>query len=449
MARACVSQRCGLCAFELQEGDKIVAITDEGQQSGEMSNTYLMEDESGAAFSRCLGACPHLDGQTIGCHTGCAKHVPSTSLALLLRVLAYQYEPSPFEIARRMQWIHLRFASTTPILTYAKPHLPQELRLQIATHLLQSSALHQYAVAHTDTLLENRGSSDSCIRLSAEIWARFITFEGVRYIASLANSSDDYHTESVFKPDPQNLSSIYIAENYLGVMQVLFSTTVQAPAVKERQGLWWRIIPLRGCETVLNIRTDGAKLRSIAPETKGVSSCLHHPLWSLPPSKPVRPVQLEPSPPAAQLLTLTYNALEVTAYSVCWKGGIIYLHAHFPGEDFAFYKGYKGIWVYFPLEKGERISEIWKRYQFRQSSSLLYKTTYNRVALFGPQPNLHPPAVPTLIDLPPKDRGSRLFFENSPLGHLKSTFFESYFYSTAKLDGVNKIMPCQRYVHGK
>lgn len=83
--------------------------------------------------------------------------------------------------------------------------------------------------------------------------------------------------------------------------------------------------------------------------------------------------------------------------------------------------------------------------------------------------------MPTLIDLPHQDMGSRIFFENSPLGvrnlcfetpepapalgtpalpkpfsqHPKATFFESYFYSAASLDGVSKIVPCQRYSCGK
>lgn len=83
--------------------------------------------------------------------------------------------------------------------------------------------------------------------------------------------------------------------------------------------------------------------------------------------------------------------------------------------------------------------------------------------------------MPTLIDLPLQDRGSRIFFENSPLGvrnlcfettepapasdsptlpeplsqHPKATFFESYFYSAARLDGVSKIVPYQCYSRGK
>lgn len=408
MATACVSQRCGLCGFELQKGDKIVAskfafealaiclltylVTDGGQQSGEMYNDFLMNDGQDATFEQCLGTCSHPDGRAIGCHAMCANHIPLTSREMLLKVLAYQYEPSPFEITRRMRWIRLRFAST-PILRHVKPQLPKELRLQIAKHLLQGPALHQYVIACTDTLPENKECGESRIRLSAEIWARFIDFEGLRYISSLSNTHGNYHTESIFTPDPtQTVTSIYIAENFLGVTQVLFSTAAQAPAVEERQGLWWRIIPLTRCETVLATQTDvsafavtanktnesqGVKLRSIVLEDEEVGSPAN-PLWSFPPSGPIRSVQLEPSLPAARLLTLTYNTPDVIAYSARWKGRIMSLHAHLPGEDSALYKGYEeGIWVYFPLEKGERISEIWKHSQFKQGSSLIVSNLGN------------------------------------------------------------------------
>lgn len=184
----------------------------------------------------------------------CAKHAPSTSRTSLLKVLEYQYKPSPIETSTRLTWLQSKSAR---ILKHAKPHLPQELRLQIARYLLQGTALHRCAVAYTHTLPKNIESSSSRIRLSAEIWARFIKFEGIQYISSLANSRDDYHTTCVFTPDPAQLADcILIGENYLGVMQILFCSSVHIPAVERHHGLWWRIIRLRGGKTVLDIRTD-------------------------------------------------------------------------------------------------------------------------------------------------------------------------------------------------
>lgn len=359
-----------------------------------MCNDYLMEHEQDATFKQCIGACSYSDGRAIGCHATCANHVPSTSRAVLLKALAYQYEPSPFEIARRMRWICLQFASRAPVLKHGKPHLPQELRFQIARHLLQGPILHRYAVECTQTLLENQGSSSSRICLTDEIWARFIHFEGRRYISSLRNSRDDDHTESIFTPDlTQPVDSVFIAENYLGVTQILFCSSFQAPSFKAHDGLWWRVLRLCDEDQMLITQTDvgacslimyrinelqGFKLRIIALDNEETESRVNHPLWSVPALGPVRSVQLVSSPPPAQLSMLLCNEPEVIAYSGFWNHRIMSLHAHITGEDPALYKGpEEGIWVYFPLEEGEKISEIWNHFQFIRGSTLIVRKPAN------------------------------------------------------------------------
>lgn len=233
------------------------AVTDDGQQSGELLNNLSMHDDFGAAFEQCLGACPHLGGRAKGCHTSCANYVPITLRALLLKVLAYQYEPSPHELARRMRWLRLQ---VTSLLRHAKPHLPQEICSQIADYSLQDTALHQYAVMQTRTLPIDRKNDSSRVRASVEIWAHFVDFEGVQYIASLSNTRDDYHAESVFRPiATQAVDCVYVAQNYLGVMRVLFCSSTQPPALDRHQGLWWKIIPLRR-EMVLVTKTDVSAL---------------------------------------------------------------------------------------------------------------------------------------------------------------------------------------------
>ncbi|CAI0652177.1 unnamed protein product [Colletotrichum noveboracense] len=296
-----------------------------------------------------------------------------------------------------------------------------------------------------------------------------INFEGVQYISSLSNTRDDYLAEFVFKPiATQAVDSVYVAQNYLGVMKVLFCSSGQALSVEQRRGLWWRIIPLHRCEPVLVTETDGIKLCALVPAKEETGSHPNPFLWSVPPSEPVRLVQLaEGSPPAAQL------SMRIRFF---WKFSIISLHAHISGEDLAFYEGYEaGIWLYFPLEKGEKITEIWKHGESKADLALIFKTNHDRVALFGPQLKSQALPLSALIDLPRQNGGSRLFFEHSPHGvrslcfetpkpeprpgsslalqkpesPYPKSFSESYFYSTAILDGIDMITLCQRYVWGK
>ncbi|WQF81014.1 hypothetical protein CDEST_06028 [Colletotrichum destructivum] len=503
MALACVSGRCGLCGFKFDCPDWILVsrlhsphlsaiclltyvyvVKDDGQQQSRMMYFELtVWHEQGATFKTCGSKCSHSGGRAKGYHAKCANHVPSTSLAVLLKALAYQHEPLPFEIARRIRWICLQYASRAP-----------ELRFQIARHLLQGPTLHRYAAECTQTLLKYQRSGSSRICLSAEIWARFIHFEGGRYISSLRNSRDDDHTESIFTPDlTQSIDSVFIAENYLGVTQILFCSSFQAPSIKARDGLWWRVIRLCDHDQTLITQTDvsacslimyrinelqGFKLRTIALDNEETESRANHPLWSVPALGPVRSVQLGRGPPPAKLSMLVCNEPDVIAYSALWNLGIMSLHAHTTGGDLAPYNRHEeGIWVYFPLEKGEKISEIWHLSQWLEGSALIFKTTHGRLAIFGPRfiPRTKPLPQSTLLDLPHQERGSRIFYEHSPIGvrnlafetakpvppshsitlnqplsqHPEAAFSKPYFYSAASLDCVDTIVPCQRYIDGR
>lgn len=215
-----------------------------------------MDDDYGASFEQCIGACSHRNGRAIGCHTMCADSVPAVLRASFLKILAYQYEPSPANVVRRYGWICSQWAST-PILRYTRPLLPQEIRLEVARHLLHGPVLRRYAVALTCTWKKNMDCGNAHIRVSAGIWANFINFEGVRYISSLSNTRGECHTELLFTPSSSRpVDVVYIAENHLGTVQVLFGSSGQTPSVQRRQGLWWRLVRLHEREPTLTIQTD-------------------------------------------------------------------------------------------------------------------------------------------------------------------------------------------------
>lgn len=64
---------------------------------------------------------------------------------------------------------------------------------------------------------------------------------------------------------------------------------------------------------------------------------------------------------------LRLNEDSISAYSVCFANGIAMVRAHIPGEDVGFHKWdpyVNPIWLYVPICKGERVSQIWKRQGF-------------------------------------------------------------------------------------
>ncbi|KAJ0159919.1 hypothetical protein CTA2_8892 [Colletotrichum tanaceti] len=500
MINPCVTQRCGLCGFKLQKNDKIVAIFHDGRQSGEMSNTIAMADESGATYINCVGACLHLNGQVTGCHSICADFKLKATITSCLRVLAHQYEPLPCETAMRMRWLRTRFSST--VLLPTRPRLPQELRLQIAAEFLRDAAdASRFAMAQTRHLPSDMQMETRRVHVSADIWASFVEYEGVRYLASVRNGSDNIHKWPIYQVDPAGpvCSVVHVAENYLGIRKLLFCRSARdTPLMTRQPGLWWRTILLTpGRDQVLITKSDrnktqGFKIRGISSEheTASFDSTQTSPLWAVLPSHDVRIFSTDSA--LLQLAwpqimsVLPYNEPEISAYSLFWNLRIRALHAHTKEDGDTMYQGQdEGLWVYFPMERGEKIRQIWKQGDKRGFSLILW-TSRDRLLLFGPQPkkqqSLNPP--PTLLwsDSMPSTGGgggNRLFFQSSPLGvrhmaieapepsplpsghrhHLpgvreppshypRSRLFDYYFYSCVSLSDLDLIIPCRVLVRG-
>ncbi|GJC96153.1 hypothetical protein ColKHC_04979 [Colletotrichum higginsianum] len=81
---------------------------------------------------------------------------------------------------------------------------------------------------------------------------------------------------------------------------------------------------------------------------------------------------------------LPYNEPEISAYSLFWNLRMRALHAHAKEGGNTMYQGQDdGIWVYFPMERGEKIRQIWKQGD-KRSFALILRTTKDRVLLCGP-----------------------------------------------------------------
>lgn len=216
----------------------------------------------GHSYQQCYGDCPHENLRAAGCHSICAKLLPTKSRMSFLKVLEYTYEPSPYEIAARIKWLRQEFASSL-VLQKVAFRLPRELQMLITEYTLESHSLYRFAGARAvlqarSLLDESLLRNSTTLRVADGIWARYIEIEGIRYVASLSNSCDQDHAESVSVPDPtQPVDSMYVAENYLGVLRVLFCTSGQAPATHADPGIWWRPVQLAGGhQTLLETRCD-------------------------------------------------------------------------------------------------------------------------------------------------------------------------------------------------
>ena len=95
------------------------------------------------------------------------------------------------------------------------------------------------------------------VSVSSNIWARYVKFEGVEYVAALANEPDKEFASLLHAEQPgKTVDVVYVAEDHLGIRQLLFGNSTEAPSVKERSGIWWRPLPLSSKAPELIWQTD-------------------------------------------------------------------------------------------------------------------------------------------------------------------------------------------------
>ncbi|KAF6803223.1 hypothetical protein CSOJ01_11038 [Colletotrichum sojae] len=335
-------------------------------------------------------------------------------------------------------------------------------------------------VAHTWRRV-SMPSEKSRLTISSNIWACFMKLEGVAYISSLRNSPDDRHNLLIFAPDPASpIKKIYLGEDYLGVIKTSFR-----PPESCRQGqpdFWWRMVSLESSTTVVR-DTNSLKVRRIVSDDKaaadnnGSASIL----WAAPPPRIPRLIQLEKSHPSARMATFVCNDPGVIAYWVHFNLRITSIHAHTSEEDLAMFKSrpasieHRGLWQYFPLHSGEKITEIWVRGSQWLRVALIFKTSHDRVVVFGQHETIKPKTRLFLMDRPYQEKPSRIFFEESNSGVraianetprprvspeytvdlpqptrnlVKSTAPVPWYYWTACLRGIKEIVPSQRCKSG-
>ncbi|KAF6835757.1 hypothetical protein CMUS01_05642 [Colletotrichum musicola] len=230
----------------------------------------------------------------------------------------------------------------------------------------------------------------------------------------------------------------------------------------------WDTFPCRGLKVRRIVSVDEA-----AADNNGSASIL----WAALPPRIPRLIQLEKSHPPARMATFVCNGPGVIAYSVHFNLRITSIHAHTSEEDLSMYKSrpasieHRGLWQYFPLHSGERITEIWVRGSQWLRVALIFKTSHDRVVVFGQHETIKSKTRLSLMDRPCQKKPSRIFFEDSNAG-VRAMAFESsrprvspeyivdlpqptrnlvkstapvpWSYSTACLRGIKEVVPSQR-----
>ncbi|KAI1413244.1 hypothetical protein F5Y13DRAFT_179711 [Hypoxylon sp. FL1857] len=381
--------------------------------------------------------------------------------------------------------------------------LPNEIWHMIAKYVtFEFSFLAAREQAHSLRVI------DSAVKLSCDVYAKFVKYEGIFYLQELSNSPipTSHGGRLIFRgQSTRPVQTIYIAEDHLGVRGIkLVSSGSDGPLspTPDILGVWWRRISSHKDIISVNTVTDALKVRDIhAFNSKAGDRCMplgldrfRWTVWNPPPVTVIDLLSLEHNTDDSnyhpRMSFFECNAPDLTGYCVAiTKERVIAIHSHREGTDLSFYEdlmaaGRSILWVYMPIEDGEYVTGIGKFKHIHRTDpskrdiGLTFTTSRERTSVFGNTSNLLSPRSDLVQVYSPPRSPTKIYFNTADqldsgtegidtLGcenpqppttmtiprsavPMEMSYFEpakAEFYSSCKMRDVAKIAPCVDKTH--
>ncbi|KAG5820169.1 hypothetical protein H9Q74_000719 [Fusarium xylarioides] len=483
------SPSCGLCRFDFCIDDSVVIFKEKCEP---WTTTYKKPEiwwtihySKHTFHAECVDL-----AQQSGLMSG-QRLDPGIYNATILEPLQEGRYPPPSIQTRRLKWLKKTFPEN--LFQTIRNRLPREVCDNIAQH---QCCLQERAVQVVrDLWLRKDRPKPGRISVAMDgnsLWAQYVEFEGIRYVRSLSyHSLGGDESQILSDLDPNCNVNIFIAHNYLGVVDIIATSAQDVPSVKEQPGRWWTIFTPSRMPFYLKARFDirkkiastkittadqqqGIKLRDLAAY-KHADDQPRFPedlRWSVLPTT-LDPIPEPPIPCNSYLgdeiiSAVDWNQPNVIGYSFYgWDNTIMKIIPHKVGEkhpyDFGTTKQHIYTWVYFPVDSDERISEVWiRRYGVKLPrdrpspvTTLILRTSKGRLLTLGPQLKYQQPvgykthAKYDFVATLPQTYPCRMYFANwqADGSWLRTEGLSCFLttanqYSSAELEGVRTVTPC-------
>ncbi|KAI9163541.1 hypothetical protein HJFPF1_05158 [Paramyrothecium foliicola] len=402
-------KRCDLCNFKIEACDDIVfGPADRTYYTDPVNGLPCREPGPRTELSGIWGTTPRLH------HESCARQVPD-SHKRPHPVGFRTFEPGLEEDGRRHRWLLRQLASQAPV----PPVWPEPKGTN-------DGPLFREQVATTNDSVWRNGSSFSAyVKIDQPIYVRFIEYEGQRYLRYMSNRILQDNPVPVFTPDMRHrVDTVYYAESYMGVVDLVFGSRRVAPPVHHHPDIYWRSVPFPDPEGGLKAITDGLKMRTLHTyfkngdvHTGSETGCA----LPQPHDFPLRYFSVDNALPPERVNLFKFNERGTTGYSVCWNQKIVAIHAHRKGENlnnvYAPVRSYgpTPVWQYLPMETGEYICQTFHHSQ-RHCNQLYITVKTNRGRQFrlGPQGQLCGKMKGWVVVDRHKNEENHIFYKDHP-----------------------------------
>ncbi|KAJ4328448.1 hypothetical protein N0V84_001132 [Fusarium piperis] len=361
----------------------------------------------------------------IACHGECLKAIPPPRIPKVLQQAAYTFVPSKAVRKRRENWF---ISKTTHVVSTSVKWLPPEVSINIAKQCSSALALsYAESLAESVAMLATRQKPIFIAIAKYPMWARYVLFDGVAYVAELSNLRFPKGVTAILVPRTSKIDTLYVAQDHLGIRRVMFGNSEKAPQVSPEPGLWWWASSFHPSGQ-LRSHSDGIKLRKLSTVSDGITEELKPgQMWAIP--QPLKKqLRIHRGGYRYRIPRFTFfecNHPDIVGYSACWYKTVRVIYPHFPGEDMSFYKETAAehlmvTWLYMPMDKGELVTKIWEskveihdvgRPESRRIKSIVMETSQGRMWNIGLHSRRHS-GVWTLLDKPSASP-SRIYIEDA------------------------------------
>ncbi|RSL95040.1 hypothetical protein CDV31_014054 [Fusarium ambrosium] len=447
--------RCIFCRLVLNEGEEIaINVLDEFGDDVWYDDVVRTRPQSDKRFQRYDRRNRFFRFQSeellLALHKNCRRLISPISVQGLLKVLTPSFEPLPIHEKHRLKWACESLAGRLTSWASKAGEKGRELAghtnvmLMIAEYLLP-----EYLTLDAEKSLQPEEIAGPFSIASEPVWGSFNDFQGVRYVRSLSNQKDPLHDAAIYNPrDGQIADVVYMAQDCLGVVKVIFAHSSEPIEVDEIPGVWWRTFAINHQDPRLYAKFDGVKLRWIGHgringpwdpwEVGEQCGCLDgETAWPVPHQPVCKPLRSEMSSKISDSLpeamsSFVCNGQNVVGYSACVSGlgrFLVSIHAHETWQDTSMYDAEPdddSTWLFMPMDDGEVVTEIWEG-MARDGYlwSVRMKTNKNRIFRTEDAPRRPYGSITwEMVDMP-KNEPSRVFFQCWRLYGINHLAFES------------------------
>ncbi|KAL8282738.1 hypothetical protein RB597_010128 [Gaeumannomyces tritici] len=393
---------CRLCHFQLKDGELVVAAI----RVDRVSTTFAFrrhdtfeDDEEGIAIHLCGRSLCQKRGRRLPCfHDECYGFRPLPITSKFLDATEHRFGPPLRERSRRRGYIQHTFANKLKLGPLKQ--LPMETCDMVAGYLVR-----ECAIVTSQELALSDNSIDSLVELSRDIYARYVSIEGIPYIQALYNASPSEASPSeseglrVFKARRGCVvRSIYVKYDHLGIRGVHFDLPRDGPLYSSACGVWWTELSRRNGILCFTAKTDGLKIRDLLDSTDAPpkrNSIVPAPGWPMP-GLDCRVIDLK----TCQVMRGGLSRIRMSSFDCNAPGTKGYLagifglrlskiYAHHPGADLPCRAELESVrdstlWVYMPIDPDEYLEEVWAIWHPSFGCiALMLLTNAERAVLFG------------------------------------------------------------------